>query len=890
MISKRQKEVLDFIKSYIKNNKYSPSLEEIKNNFGLASVSTAYHHVTALENAGCLIRQANQPRALELNNNTGTVPIQLRGLIAAGAPIEAVEKYQILQVPKSLARTPEDYFALEVRGNSMIEEGVFDGDYVVIKKQEHIKDGDTVVAIINGNEATLKKIYKIKGGFRLQPANPELKPFTVKEIIVQGKVVSVMRNYEARKKINSQLNFITFSADLKDLVTNTQEVVEKQFQENSEYNLWRASEDTPTISKFCIETVYCFLNEIILLWVARDKKLIDFETISNVQQFLSNKHKIKVLYSHIFENDLFDWFSPTELIFLKITNLFNKYDFSEIDRDLLGRIYEKFISIEERKALGQFYTPDSVIDYILDQTGYKGKEIIDKKIIDISCGSGGFLSRAVSRLVDILKNKGLKSEKIINKVTSCIFGLDINPFARYLAETNILIQLLDLIIEAKKDNPRFEVQRISIFLTNTVEPTTLLTREHSAIAEIKDCRGQFKSGFDYVVGNPPYLEAKKMDKQTKVFCKIRCPEISNGAFDLFICFIDIGLRLLSEKGKLGYIIPNKFLIANYSKSLRKRLLDKYSIKEIVDVSECEVFENTSVYPIILVVENTAPTQKTLVNTAENINSTIHLLAHNFIKNELPQKLYDRDDFVFFLLPSDQVKRDLLLKLLDIKDTIANYLDLKWTISFHASGLRDQFLFDKQPGSSFDKKIIGGKSFAGNSDIERYKLDWGGWWIKYDESYAKSQHNPLPPKSIFEREKLIICQNALRLRATIDSGGYFCKDTFFVASLNNNSKNNFDLKFFLAILNSKLMHYYYANIYKGTHVAGGYLHYLISYLDSLPITKPTKKQQSDIVVLVDKILRTKKEKEFVNIDNQIDELIYGLYDLNNTEIEIVKSFI
>ena len=129
---------------------------------------------------------------------------------------------------------------------------------------------------------------------------------------------------------------------------------------------------------------------------------------------------------------------------------------------------------------------------------------------------------------------------------------------------------------------------------------------------------------------------------------------------------------------------------------------------------------------------------------------------------------------------------------------------------------------------------------------------------------------MPPKTLFEGEKLIICQNALRLRATYDNENFFCKDTFFTAKLKKDLNEDFNLKFFLALLNSKLIHYYYANIYKGTHIAGGYLHYLIGYLSSLPIAKPAKKQQLDIVALVEKILKTEDIKKFNKIDQQIDE--------------------
>ena len=185
-------------------------------------------------------------------------------------------------------------------------------------------------------------------------------------------------------------------------------------------------------------------------------------------------------------------------------------------------------------------------------------------------------------------------------------------------------------------------------------------------------------------------------------------------------------------------------------------------------------------------------------------------------------------------------------------------------------MRERFLSPEKPRSAFAKKLIGGKSFAGNDDVQRYRLTWGGWWIDYDEKRAKKQGNQLPPKKIFEQEKLIICQNALRLRAAYDTRHYYCKDTFFVAYLKDAAKQNFDLKFFLALLNSKL------------------LHYLVGYLNSLPIVKPTEHQQREIVALVEKIMATKDNEKFKEIDDELDHSIYQLYGLTSQEGKIVDA--
>lgn len=885
-LTKKQKAILDFIKDYFDKHGVSPTLEEIRKHFDKA-LGTIHEHIEELAKKG-FIKKTNGIRGIEIVKNGEMAEIPFKGFIAAGSPIEVMEEYETIAVPKNLLAKSGEHFALRVRGNSMIQEGIFDGDNVIIRKQNTAENGETIVALINGNEATLKKIYKVAGGFKLQPANPAIPTFIVKQIIVQGKVISVMRNYETRRSLNQLLNLFAFNDELKQLITKTQEEIKNEFKLNQEFEVWQKTEDKPNQDKFCLETAYTFLNELILLWVCRDKNLLDFETIQDKQQFISLKQEAQQIYSHIFAHNIFGWYKPGDFLLQEITSTFNKYDFTQIDRDILGKLYEQFITREERKKLGQFYTPEPIIDYILDQVGYMGN-IENKKIIDPACGSGGFITRAANRLINKLKNNNDK-KLIIEKIINNIYGLDINPFACYLAETNILIQLLDLIVEVKQENPKYQAPKIKIFQTNTIEKPLLLNSEEQEIKDIKNKSNKFAGGFDFVIGNPPYLEAKKMDKKTKELCLETCPDIANGAFDLFICFIDKGLRLLKNGGKFGYIIPNKFLIANYAKKMREELLNKYSIKEIIDVSECEVFENVSVYPVILIIDN-KKSQNNTIKTAEKVSNIEELKNKNFVTNKIKQNIYKRDDSVFFILPSEKKQNHLLMKLLSEQyKTLDNYLTIKWTISFHATGLREKFLFPEKPQSEFAKKLIGGKSFAGNDDINRYKLKWGGWWINYDEDLAKKHKNQLPPKSLFEKEKLIICQNALRLRAAYDDKGFYCKDTFFTAHLNDKLKNDFDLKFFLAILNSKLLHYYYANIYKGTHVAGGYLHYLIGYLYSLPVATPTKKQQSEIVALAEKIMASEKKDEFNKFDEQIDNLIYKLYLLDNDEIKIIENFI
>ena len=211
MLTKKQRKILNYIKKFIGKKQYSPSLEEIRRHFKLSSKSTAHYYIEALREKGYLNKLDYQARAIELSREKKSkdlVKIPLLGIIAAGEPIEAIENTETINIAKSQLSKSGEHYALQVQGNSMIEEGIFDGDTVIIRKQPDAENGETVVALINDNEVTLKKIYKEKSRFRLQPANPNIKPIFTKELVIQGKVISIIRNFEELKeKIKTKKEF-----------------------------------------------------------------------------------------------------------------------------------------------------------------------------------------------------------------------------------------------------------------------------------------------------------------------------------------------------------------------------------------------------------------------------------------------------------------------------------------------------------------------------------------------------------------------------------------------------------------------------------------------------------------------------------------------------------
>jgi adenine-specific DNA-methyltransferase len=217
-ITKRQKEVLDFIKKFLKKKKYPPTLEEIRDGLKLSAVSTIHQHIEALAGKGYLKKVGNNARAIDVYESEPMLKIPLLGTIAAGEPIEAIQQQEYIAVPKTKLPLNSDIYALRVAGNSMIDENINDGDIILVKQQSTAENGQKVVALIDNQEATLKKFYKEKGHIRLQPANKTIEPIILDKgtpLAIRGIVldviktgspakIEVVKKLESKKEINQQ--------------------------------------------------------------------------------------------------------------------------------------------------------------------------------------------------------------------------------------------------------------------------------------------------------------------------------------------------------------------------------------------------------------------------------------------------------------------------------------------------------------------------------------------------------------------------------------------------------------------------------------------------------------------------------------------------------------
>lgn len=198
-LTKRQREILDYLQEFIQQHGYAPSLEEVGRRFGLSSLATVHKHLTNLQEKGFIRRSWNRSRSVELlpaRVGQRAIELPMLGYVAAGLPIEAVASAETIAVPEDLVGRRDSY-VLRVKGDSMIDEHIRDGDFVIVEDRKTADNGEMVIALIGGQDVTLKKFYRENGRIRLQPANPAMQPIFVDpgNVQLQGVVVGVMRKY-----------------------------------------------------------------------------------------------------------------------------------------------------------------------------------------------------------------------------------------------------------------------------------------------------------------------------------------------------------------------------------------------------------------------------------------------------------------------------------------------------------------------------------------------------------------------------------------------------------------------------------------------------------------------------------------------------------------------
>ncbi len=573
------------------------------------------------------------------------------------------------------------------------------------------------------------------------------------------------------------------------------------------YYFWKAVSNRPDNKEeenkqvFCQESVYLLLNRLLFIRICEDKGLLSKKICNGgIERLREQLHEpvlgdtsvfkqivqfsyggAKNIYRHFYEkNNPLDWYETGDGELDKVLNkvlwVLNQFNFSKVDRDILGKIYEKYLPKEERKRLGEFYTPDEVIDYILDSVEYvPSKAIENKDLIDPACGSGGFLVKAARRLIareavkfgkatpkEALDNRKWaevyarltpkECEEIVNSVAMHIHGFDINPFAASITEMNLLFQIIDIYTKAAKANNAFKVPRFQIYETDSLEPAqsqSSLPEFYGStgknLAKDKDASDELKKKkYDFVVGNPPWLGILKMEKQTLAAYSHYLS--AKGKFDIYVLFIELGAKILNKNGKLGYITQNRFLKVGYAEALREYLAKNVAIKQITDFGDIKVFSDATNYPCILIFENDAPDGFAYVEfkkKAEEVTPEELLVQ---VKKCLSETKYEDERFKLSRIKQEALKSSgwnfstvgkgfLVGKLSDLK-TLADYTEkIMQGVTCGGEGSDDIFYVTKQNADSYRieeqllKKVIRGRnirkysaSFSPEELLSPYEMD------------------------------------------------------------------------------------------------------------------------------------------------------------------------
>ncbi|WP_435066028.1 Eco57I restriction-modification methylase domain-containing protein [Halobaculum sp. EA56] len=448
----------------------------------------------------------------------------------------------------------------------------------------------------------------------------------------------------------------------------------KQFLETTfpDWKDWREYTGKSDDAKqtFCRETAYILMNRALFARIAEDKEIVGNTRLSGrgmadaleqgderpyLEALMDTYDRIDDHYADLYELGIFDWWwvskdkrqrfgsdeenrqedleDDLDYRLGEVFKRLNRFDFEYVNRDILGHIYEDYLPQEERKELGEYYTPIEVIRYMLDETGYKANKGIGRqKILDPACGSGGFLTEATERLIQHYIDKFGKTSihyldaeearTILERVEENVYGIDINPFAVHITQINLLFRTVDLYDKVTEQDPSYTMDGFEIHVADTLTPTVLEQQEGSTDDEGKQSQiGQFaqyngraqsflddrdavdrikdEMEFDVVIANPPYVRVQNINGPKEDYVARYSSVESN--FDIYVPFIERGLDWLKDDGNLSYICPNRVLSHEYSELIRDQLAEE-PLTHIIDFKDVEVFDAATPYPCIFTVD------------------------------------------------------------------------------------------------------------------------------------------------------------------------------------------------------------------------------------------------------------------------------------------------
>ncbi len=593
------------------------------------------------------------------------------------------------------------------------------------------------------------------------------------------------------------------------------------------------------------------------------------------------------IYSHFFTGrELFNWYSLNRVRFVRVLAQLSRFNFADVDSDLIGAIYNTYVGRPEKKQKGQYYTPSEIVRYILDETGYvSGPAIIgpDKRLIDPACGSGSFLVEAARRLVAAYKvTVGANPRQLIDRIRDNLFGFDLNPFACYLAEVNLLIQVLDLVKVALdgKNPPR--LQRFHVYNVDALAPAsgvlyfaranTLMAEELDVVDRIKGRHDEYATGFAWVVANPPY--GAKLTDSYKASLREWMGDVFYGQPDTYVFFFRLGIGLLGEKGRLGFITPNTYLMGANTANLREHLLTSGRIEQIVDLPQ-GIWNDANVDCTLLFLAAEADMEQRRSQQTQVFSMAVRDMLDKLTAREWKEQLTQsqsgwiddpRHEMNIRWTPLlQQIEEACRVKIGagpasriqlfgDVTQSTQGIIPYKT----RADGRANLYIKPRRevPSDGAEWKPL----LDGSSYVERYGLrpgrenrhvKYGNWlWCPREPKYFES------PKLLVQYMRNRALKR--RLVATYDETRFYNRHNYSNVITNVSA---YDLKYLLALFNSSLLNYWYARRYDNVNINP-------DYFRQLPIYPADVATQAELVALVDELmsphaaLNTLREQEYV----------------------------
>lgn len=678
------------------------------------------------------------------------------------------------------------------------------------------------------------------------------------------------------------------------------------------------------------EGVQRILDRLIFIRTAEDRKIVP-----NILQGISRGGKAN-LYKQLakvfrdfddgFNSKLFaphyceEWKASDKIISEVIKGLYEtkdgyRYDFSVISADVLGGIYEQYLSYvqgrkseekqkSKRKSQGIYYTPKYIVDYLVKETlgeilkKTKPKELAKIKVLDPACGSGSFLTAAYDKILETLTKQNPQTSLFakFDILKENIFGVDLDAQAIEIAQLNLLLKVLSQ--KTKLPTLQHNITSGNSLVSGNAEKLENYFgsnfREQRAFNfedEFKDAFEQ--GGFDVIIGNPPYVFARggHFDEKTKKYYYENFP-LASYQLNTYLLFIDRAFRLLKKGGYFGFIIPNTWLTIDTFSPLRKFLLEETSNLQIINIFD-KVFGEASVDTCLLIFKKGKPINVTLGEFRE---------GQLTIVGDFPVSQFKKNNYIINIaLAKNKDKAAILEKISENSKPLTELATASTGLKAYQEGkgkpaqsdtMKNNRVYHSKTkdGSDYGKYLEG-------KDVKRYGINWGGLWLKYGDCLAAPRDEKL-----FTSPRILVRQIPSPPPYSINA--VFTKE-YLLSDINSMIIYDFrDIEplFVLAVLNSRITTFWFVNTFDKFQ-RKTFPQFKVKELAIFPIPSASQSEQEKIAKKAQTMLDLNKEiqatsantdkhnslkREIEKLDSEIDDAIYKFYGLTAEEITIIKG--